>query len=120
SEWRVLPTRAALSFVKHPVGDAWEETQLLSLTKQGVILRDIHSGEGKFPASFEDYQFLAPDDLVFCLFDMDETPRTVGRATQPGMVTSAYSRFVVDQSIAIPRFLEWYYLAIDSAKRFRP
>ena len=120
TSWRVVPTRSVLRIAKEEVGEAWVSTPLLSLTKQGVVLRDIDSGEGKMPESFDSYQVLEPDDLVFCLFDMDETPRTVGRAVQRGMITGAYTRFVVDHLVADPRFLEWYFISIDDGKRFRP
>ncbi|MEV0158303.1 hypothetical protein AB0H57_32110 [Micromonospora sp. NPDC050686] len=106
--------------MKRTVGERWSETVLLSLTKQGVIVRDVSNGEGKFPASFEDYQVVLPNELVFCLFDMDETPRTVGLARQKGMVTGAYTCFSINPGVAEPRFLDWYYLAIDDGKRFRP
>ncbi|WP_344192711.1 hypothetical protein [Kribbella karoonensis] len=80
----------------------------------------MSTGEGKFPTSFEDYQLVLPNELVFCLFDMDETPRTVGLARQKGMVTGAYTCFSINQEIAEPRFLDWYFLAIDEGKRLRP
>ena len=120
AHWTVAPTRTALSQVKRTVGERWSQTVLLSLTKQGVIVRDVSSGEGKFPTSFEDYQVVLPNELVFCLFDMDETPRTVGLARQEGMVTGAYTCFSINREVAEPRFLDWYFLAIDEGKRFRP
>lgn len=118
--WTVGPMRRFLRQSKSLVGDAWSNTQLLSLTKRGVITRDPNSGEGKFPASFEGYQLVEPNDLVMCLFDIDETPRTIGRARQRGMVTGAYTRFSVDTTVADVRFIEWAFLAIDDGKRFRP
>lgn len=120
AHWSVGPLRSLLRITKDPVGEAWIDTQLLSLTKGGVVPRDPDSGEGKFPASFETYQFVAPDDLIFCLFDIDETPRTVGRATQRGMVTGAYTRYTVNRSLADPHYLEWAFTAIDDGKRLRP
>lgn len=120
NHWRVVPTRTALTLVKRVVGLRWEDTELLSLTKRGVIIRDVTTGEGKFPASFEDYQMVQENELVFCLFDMDETPRTVGLCRSKGMVTGAYTCFSIREEVANPRFLEWYYISIDNAKRFRP
>lgn len=120
AHWRVVPTRSVLRIVKEEVGQAWSSTPLLSLTKRGVVLRDIDSGEGKVPGSFESYQFVESNDLIFCLFDMDETPRTVGLVAQRGMITGAYTRFVVDSAVADPQFLEWYFISIDDGKRFRP
>jgi type I restriction enzyme S subunit len=104
---------------KDLVGSGWSETQLLSLTKRGVIARDIESGVGKYPESFDSYQLVEPGDLVFCLFDIDETPRTVGMCRLDGMLTSAYTRMRV-RPIANPRFMEWYFLDIDNFKKLRP
>ena len=120
AHWVESPIRRALQFRRQLVGATWSTTQLLSLTKQGVIVRDIESGEGKFPASFEGYQHVKPNDLIFCLFDIDETPRTVGRASDYGMVTGAYTRYCVRENVANPHFLEWAFIAIDDGKRFRP
>lgn len=118
--WEVLPTRRVLQLERALVGEQSASYVLLSLTKRGIIPRDVESGEGKFPASFDTYQAVEPDDLVFCLFDMDETPRTVGLVREPGMVTGAYTRFSVNTDRALPEFLSMYYIAIDDEKRFRP
>ena len=120
SHWRVVPAKAVLTLARSLVGPNWKSTPLLSLTRRGVIVRDIDSGLGKFPASFDDYQHVWPGDLVFCLFDIDETPRTVGLVETPGMVTGAYTRFEVKRELADPRYLEYFYIAIDDEKRFRP
>jgi type I restriction enzyme S subunit len=109
-----------LNFQKQEVGLDWDTTQLLSLTKQGVITRDIDSGVGKYPASFENYQKVAPDDIVFCLFDVEETPRTVGLVKQDGMITSAYTRAVLNQELIKPRFAEYLFISWDNEKRFKP
>lgn len=120
STWEKTPVRSVMRLETQLVGDGWSDSQLLSLTKQGVISRDIESGVGKYPASFEGYQYLETDDLVFCLFDVEETPRTIGRSTQSGMITAAYTRYRVDRKRAEPKFLEWYFLALDDQKRYRP
>lgn len=118
--WSAIPFRKICMQKKELVGEDWKDYQLLSLTRGGVVARDIDSGIGKFPSEFDGYQILEPDDLVFCLFDVEETPRTVGRAKQLGMITSAYTRYVVDKSIASPAFLEWLFVAIDDLKLFKP
>ncbi|MFZ2571591.1 MAG: restriction endonuclease subunit S [Streptococcus suis] len=40
--------------------------KILSLTRQGIITRDVESGKGKMPASFDGYQFLTRGDLLLC------------------------------------------------------
>lgn len=119
SNWKIVPQWSRLRISKELVGDSWDSTQLLSLTKRGVITRNIESGEGKYPESFEGYQFVEPGDLIFCLFDIDETPRTVGMSRIQGMITSAYTRMrVIGDTDS--RFLEWYFLDIDNHKKLRP
>lgn len=119
AHWTLTPNKAFLAHVQRPVGDAWAETQLLSLTLKGVIERDIESGFGKYPSDFSLYQTVLPDELVFCLFDMDETPRTVGLVEAPGMLTSAYDVFRVRPN-ADAQFLAFLYENIDSFKGLRP
>ena len=53
----------------------------------------MFSVKGKFPASFEDYQIVRKSNARFCLFDIDETPRTVGLSEHDGMITGAYNVF---------------------------
>lgn len=118
--WETRPARYFLKEKSVSVGDDWDKTQLLSLTKQGVIDRDIDSGIGKYPASFEGYQVVEPGYLVFCLFDVEETPRTVGLVKNRGMITSAYTAYVVNENVADPRFLEYFFISVDNAKRYRP
>ena len=77
------------------VGGECRKYPLLSLTKGGVILRDVESGKGKFPKDFESYKIVKPGNIIFCLFDVDETPRTVGLSKYEGMITGAYDIFQI-------------------------
>ncbi|MFJ3934610.1 hypothetical protein [Streptomyces sp. NPDC090029] len=119
SDWPLTRLKGLLREEQELVGDAWTETELLALTKRGVVARDINNLEGKIPASFAGYQVLEPSDLVFCLFDIDETPRTVGMATSRGMITAAYTRFRVLNG-AVPRYLELLFASLDDRKLLRP
>jgi type I restriction enzyme S subunit len=91
----------------------------LSLTKQGIIPRNLENPEGKFPANFDSYQVVLPGDLVFCLFDIDETPRTVGLSSLGGMITGAYNRFEC-LNPSEGQFVYFYYLAMDNGKSLKP
>ena len=119
SHWEALPDKVAFSRVKTEVGDEWSNTQLLSLTLRGVVIHDIDSGDGKYPADFSNYQIVEPDDLVFCLFDIDETPRTIGLSSIRGMITSAYDVFRCNPQ-ADPAFVCYFYRHVDSHKGLRP
>jgi type I restriction enzyme, S subunit len=115
--WTVRPHWSVMRESKRPVGNLHTELDLLSLTKQGVIIRDLDGG-GKFPANFESYQQVEVGDLILCLFDVEETPRTVGLAPAAGMITSAYT--VMRISDVDPGFLEWYLIGMDNEKKFKP
>lgn len=73
-----------------------KDLTLLSLTKGGVIIRDLSEGKGKFPKDFDTYKIVEPNDLIMCLFDVEETPRTVGVARHHGMITGAYDVFSIN------------------------
>lgn len=90
SHWDVVALRRSLRLKKNLVGKMWESFKLLSLTRRGVIYRDTSENHGKFPESFETYQSVTSGNLVCCLFDIDETPRTVGLSNISGMITGAY------------------------------
>lgn len=119
SHWERGANRRALRFKRKVVGAESTNYELLSLTRRGVVPRDIEGNTGKFPASFDGYQRVDRGDLVFCLFDVDETPRTVGLVQQTGMLTGAYSNFVVREGFD-PVYLRWYFEAIDDSKAYRP
>src|SRR5660398_10412 len=91
--WDLLPNRAMLRKRKVLVGGRHSEYKLLSLTKSGVIVRDVSTSRGKFSADMGTSQEVRIGDLVFCLFGVPETPRTVGLAKRDGMITGVYTVF---------------------------
>jgi type I restriction enzyme, S subunit len=119
SNWETKPVKRVMSLVADSVGSEWTSTELLSLTQNGVIPRDMESGKGKFPADFSTYQLVCNDQLVMCLFDIDETPRTVGLARQSGMITGAYSvfSFIGDNN---PGYFYYFFLWLDIGKALKP
>ena len=117
--WDLVPNRALMTLKKELVGNQSDKYTLLSLTKQGIIPRDLENAVGKFPSSFDSYQVVEVGDLVFCLFDIDETPRTVGLSHLNGMVTGAYTRFVC-RDPSLREFLHLSYLSFDNRKLLRP
>ena len=117
--WNLVRNKNFLTQSKNIVGENWKNHILLSLGKLGVIVRDVESGKGKFPESFEAYQEVKRGQFVFCLFDMDETPRTVGLSNEVGMITGAYTVFDCSDLVS-SNFIYYYYLAIDEFKGLAP
>lgn len=117
--WELKPNRSLFRDVGQTVENKGEGILLLSLTQNGIIPRDMDNPTGKFPADFSTYQKVQKGDLVFCLFDVDETPRTVGISNHDGMITGAYTVVrCYDESYA--KYLYWFYLSLDEDKRLKP
>lgn len=117
--WELRPNRAMLHRRKILVGKRHTELQLLSLTKQGVIVRDVTSGKGKFSSDMGTSQEVREGDLVFCLFDVPETPRTVGLSHHNGMITGAYTVFECSDPM-LRAHLDLFYRAMDDRKLLSP
>lgn len=119
SHWKLIRARNLLKEEKEIVGSR-VDLHLLSLTKTGIIFRDVESGKGKFPKDFESYKVVYPNNIIFCLFDIDETPRTVGLSSIYGMITGAYDVFSINTKITNNDYLYYYFLAVDNIKGLRP
>lgn len=117
--WSLLANKHIFRLKKKQVGKRSNEYDLLSLTLKGVIKRDMENPEGKFPAEFDTYQEVQCGDFVFCLFDVEETPRTVGLSSFNGMITGAYTVFEPNDNFD-NRFLYYFYLNLDAKKRLKP
>jgi type I restriction enzyme S subunit len=118
THWRTVRNKQVLFHHKEIVGEKWGSFVLLTMGKSGVKPRDLDAG-GKFPESFDTYQKVKPNQLIFCLFDLDETPRTVGLSSRDGMITSAYDVFSLTDNND-PQYWTYFYQAIDDRKGLRP
>ncbi len=117
--WGLIPNRGLVRRRKVLVGKRHSDYRLLSLTKQGVIVRDISTGKGKFSSDMGTSQEVRAGDFVFCLFDVPETPRTVGLSRHEGMITGAYT---VLESLGrgSSEYFELFYRAMDDRKLLSP
>lgn len=116
--WSISRNKNVFEESKETVGENFSRYTLLSLTLRGIIPRDVSSGKGKFPQSFDTYKKVDVGDMAFCLFDIDETPRTVGLSAHQGMLTGAYNIFHVKN--INPQYINYYYLSLDMAKAMKP
>ena len=119
-DWKELKAQHLLEKkAGNNVGGEWKSTQLLSLTRKGIIKKDIDKGKGKTHSDYSTYQTVEKGDLVFCLFDIDETPRTVGLSKNQGMITSAYSVFLTKEEND-QRYLYYFFEFVDDCKGLKP
>ena len=116
--WEIYPIGYSFDLLKNNnVGDDWEHTQLLSLTLQGVIKKDINEAKGKTHSDYSTYQKVNVGDFIFCLFDIEETPRTVGVVETSGMITSAYTALKPKPFIN-PKYFYYFFECRDDLKAF--
>lgn len=111
--WDVMANKYVMKKVKQ-VNPKYNDEDILSLTINGVIVRDLDTG-GKMPSSFDGYQTLYPGNLLMCLFDYDVTPRCIGLIRNYGVTSPAYSQFEMKPDFAA-EYYYYYYLMVDHTK----
>lgn len=91
-------------------------TNVLSLTYAGVINKDYNTTAGLNPDSYETYQFVNKDNLIFKLIDLENTKTSrVGLVHEDGIMSSAYIRLQQTRDICSKYFyyLYFYYYKIN-------
>lgn len=116
AHWQVLPTKRVLRKVKE-LCEVYNGEDIISLTMNGVIKRDLDNPKGKMPATFDGYQKVYKGNLLLCLFDIDVTPRCVGLICDDGLTSPAYSQYVLNKQAHAP-FYNYYLIAIDNDKTY--
>ena len=92
--WEVLAHKYIMHKEKS-ICEHYSGEDVISLTLNGVVKRDLENPSGKMPTTFDGYQFVDPNDLLLCLFDIDVTPRCVGLVKDYGVTSPAYSCFKI-------------------------
>ena len=93
-----------------------ESKNVLSLTYNGVINKDFNRLSGLNPESYETYQFVNRDNLVFKLIDLENIKTSrVGLVHEDGIMSSAYIRLKQSKNIFSKYFyyLYFYYYKIN-------
>ena len=114
-DWRVIRHKAVMHKEKD-ICEHYNGEEIISLTMNGVIIRDLNAG-GKMPTSFDGYQYVEPESLLLCLFDIDVTPRCVGLVKNYGITSPAYSKFIVHDGY-YNAYYNYLLRAIDDSKVF--
>ncbi|MDZ4066357.1 MAG: restriction endonuclease subunit S [Tabrizicola sp.] len=95
-----------------------KEDNLLSLSYGNIVRKDINTPNGLLPESFETYQIVEPDDVVFRLTDLQNDKRSLRSAIclERGIITSAY--LAVRSESVLPGFMNYLMRAYDVQKVF--
>ncbi|MFW1090136.1 restriction endonuclease subunit S [Vibrio parahaemolyticus] len=94
------------------------EDNLLSLSFGRIKRKSIDTQGGLLPASFETYQIVNENDIIFRLTDLQNDKRSLRSAqcTERGIITSAY--VAVTPNAIRPRYLHYLMRAYDETKVF--
>ena len=112
--WEIKPNKYLMKKLKR-IQPIYDGEDIISLTVNGVIKRDLDNPSGKMPTSFDGYQFVYPGNLLMCLFDIDVTPRCIGLIKDFGLTSPAYSQFVLNNGVDASYYY-YYYLNLDFNK----
>lgn len=86
----------------------FQESNLLSLTLQGVLNKNMDSNEGLRPMDYNTYQIFEKDDLVFKLIDLENISTSrVGMVHEKGIMSPVYIR--LESGIKIDSKFSYYY-----------
>ena len=90
--WKTHTLYQLVTQVKNKNSDLSEQN-LLSLSYGKIKRKDINSNGGLLPESFNGYNIIEDGDIVLRLTDLqnDHTSLRVGRVTERGIITSAYT-----------------------------
>lgn len=113
ANWNVMPNKYVM-YKQKDLCPKYSGEDILSLTMDGVIVRDLEAG-GKMPATFDGYQIVHANNLLMCLFDYDVTPRCIGLIKNEGLTSPAYSQFIMKNDNDA-NYYYYYYLMIDNTK----
>ena len=114
AHWEIKPNKYLMKKIKQ-IQPIYDGEDIISLTVNGVIKRDLDNPSGKMPTSFDGYQFVYPGNLLMCLFDIDVTPRCIGLIKDFGLTSPAYSQFVLNKDVSAAYYY-YYYLNLDFNK----
>ena len=89
--WKVCKL-STLFFQHKQKNNDTQESNLLSLSYGNIKRKDINTSEGLLPESFENYNIIDKDDIVFRLTDLQNDKRSLRSALckERGIITSAY------------------------------
>ena len=114
--WKVLRNKNCFELEKNIVGDAFNQYELLSLTKKGIVKKDIDNAFGKTPESYSTYQSVKKGQIVMCLFDLDISAVFSGLSEYDGMISPAYKTYNCKKDMLNSYAKYWFEYCFDGRK----
>lgn len=114
--WKISKNKYCFELDKNIVGESFEKYKLLSLTKNGIIYKDINNTFGKIPESYETYQSVKNGQIVMCLFDLDISAVFSGLSNYDGMISPAYKVYNCKNNILNKYASYWFDFCFDGRK----
>jgi len=117
ADWKSVPFYTVASESKLS-NKGMIEDNLLSLSFGRIKRKSIDTQGGLLPASFETYQIVNENDIIFRLTDLQNDKRSLRSAQcmERGIITSAY--VAVTPNVIRPRYLHYLMRAYDETKVF--
>lgn len=96
-----------------------QESNLLSLSYGNIKRKDINTSEGLLPESFDNYNIIDKDDIVFRLTDLQNDKKSLRSALckERGIITSAYVT-IRKRSNINSSYFNYLFRAYDECKVF--
>lgn len=115
-KWKIKMHRNVMRKQKN-ICNRYNGENILSLSMDGVKVRDLDNPSGKLPATFDGYQIVDKNNLLLCLYDIDVTPRCVGLIQDEGLTSPSYSQYKLLENNS-PRYYNYLLRSIDDYKSF--
>lgn len=117
AHWKILPL-LAIAEENLQINKNLRENNLLSLSYGRIIRKDINSNKGLLPKSFETYQVVDKNFVVFRLTDLQNDKKSLRSAIvrERGIITSAYVAVMPNK--INPEYFNYLMRAYDLTKVF--
>lgn len=118
SHWHIRRNKTVFSCDKRIVGPCAANTQLLSLTTNGIKKKSMDDTGGKVPESYDTYQLVQQGNIVLCLFDLDCSAVFSGLSKYNGMISPAYKVLQCNEHI-LPGFADYWFRSVFVGRKFK-
>jgi type I restriction enzyme, S subunit len=102
--WTKTRLKYALSFSENKSSN-FNDEEILSLTKKGIILKDITNNEGQIAESYEKYTLINKGQI--CMNPMDLLSGWVDISSFEGLISPAYYTFIINEGCDV-NFINYF------------